>query len=148
MDNQSLIDFFGLLFICFLILLLCIYKIIFWFKQPENADKMPITIENMNGTPPVLRKINHIRIWLAAGLLTVIFTFYLINFYLRLPHETSIIFLILFIIISIFSNNALIDRLWRCPRCHLRLPVKIRKGVNSPKLTENCPHCHFQMRVK
>lgn len=148
MDNESLIYFFGFLFICFLIFMLCVYKIAVWFKQPENTQKVRKAIGDMNDTPPVFRKISRIRMWLAVGLLVVILISWLASFWLTLPRETLAAFFILSIVISIVFNNVLVGRLWRCPRCHSRLPVTIRRGGNAPKLIKSCPHCHFEIEIK
>jgi len=134
-----------------IILPIGIYKVYQWYIKELKGHIIQIN-NNRNKyiTSNLHRKISRIRNRIAIGFLAVVFIVLIIfhPIYLIPDQERYIIGGILFgsMMLSIIINNIIVSRLWVCPYCNKRLPVRIGKAGARPKTVDKCPNCKQQLK--
>lgn len=138
------------LIVCLAILALCVYKIYEWYKQPENQQLFQEIEEHRAQIPPLITRITRIRNRIAGALGIVIagcliFSM-LMPFSMKMAVRELLGYILLGIMfVAIISGNMVTYKLWRCPSCSKRLPVRVSKGGKRPAIIYTCPHCGHKL---
>lgn len=132
-----------------IILIVGSYKIYKWYKNELKGQLIKIQDNQERYITNDLRKrISRIRNRIAIGLLggIVIIFIFSPSAYSLSDEKRYMMAGILFgvMMLSIIINNIIVSKLWICPYCHKKLPVRIGKAGASPKTVDECPNCKQQ----
>lgn len=134
---------YGIIIVCSLVFLLCIYKIAQWFRK-ENIKQRIKELQQQreaHGLYALYRKIGRWRIIIFCFFSSVtIIAVFSVKSYGR--ENLSVVVLFLGLIICFIANNLFVTRKWRCPLCNGALPCKVGRSSLRPKLIDTCPHCN------
>ncbi len=127
-----------------LVLLLCIYKIIQWFKKDEVIQRMTQWKKERQAHAlfPLYQKIGHYRfvnftVMCSAGIAG--------DGLLSRHGMNGLGTIVLFggIGVGFILNNIIVTAKWRCEICGLSLPCKLGRSSLRPKWVDECPHCGY-----
>ncbi|MGI6152776.1 MAG: hypothetical protein ACOYJB_02915 [Christensenellaceae bacterium] len=131
-----------IIIVCVLILALCIYKIVRWFKRDDVVRRRELFRQERqtHGLFPLYQKIGN---WRLVNSIVFVGIIIAANA-LLLKHaqrSMAILMTLVGIVAMTVINNIIMTTNWKCPQCHNPLPRILGRTSLRPKLVDNCPHC-------